>query len=71
MMQFESFSARQVGTTGHEILNSHGEVVAWAVDGYWAAILLAALNTTGSGNRVIAGNRKHPGGTVGKAAIRH
>ena len=43
-MESESFSARLVGTTGHEILNSRSEVVAWAVDSVWAATIVALLN---------------------------
>lgn len=39
-----SFTARQIGTTGHEILSHDGEVVAWTVDADWAAILVAVLN---------------------------
>ncbi len=38
------FVARRVGTTGHEILDSTGSVVAWTVDGYWAAVLAELLN---------------------------
>ncbi len=38
------FTARLVGSAGHEILNPDGEVVAWTVDGYWAAVVTALLN---------------------------
>jgi hypothetical protein len=34
------------------------EVVAWAVDNYWAATLLAALNTTDSVTIVDASERE-------------
>jgi len=38
------FHARPVGTTGHESLTPEGVVVAWAVNEYWAAVLVALLN---------------------------
>jgi hypothetical protein len=38
------FTARLVGSAGHEILNPDGEVVAWTVDGRWAAVVTALLN---------------------------
>ena len=43
-MDIETFSARRVATTGHEIITPQGTVVAWAVDATWAAILVALLN---------------------------
>ena len=39
----DDYTARRSGTTGHEILNSEGMVVAWANE-YWAAIIVALLN---------------------------
>jgi hypothetical protein len=39
-----AFTTRRVGTTGHEILAPNGTVVAWTVDGYWAAVMVAAMN---------------------------
>ncbi len=39
-----SFGSRQVGTTGHEILNREGKIVAWTMDGLWAAIIVGLLN---------------------------
>ena len=45
----EMFSTSRVGTTGHEIRDPEGNVVAWAVDEPWAAILVALLNTTITG----------------------
>ena len=56
MMGSEPYSSRVVGTTGCEILNPGGEVVAWTVDGYWAAIVLVALNAANSSNRATASN---------------
>jgi hypothetical protein len=38
------FTARRSGTTGCEILNHDGEIVAWTVDELWAAKIVAALN---------------------------
>jgi len=37
------FNARRVGTTGHEILDPDGQVIAWTVDSVWAAVLVALL----------------------------
>ncbi len=37
------YSARRVGTTGHEVLRD-GLVVAWAIDEVWAVTVVAALN---------------------------
>jgi len=39
----ETYTARQCGTTGHKIL-ADGEVVAWTVDGTWAAVIVELLN---------------------------
>jgi hypothetical protein len=39
-----NFTANRVGTTGHEILDPEGNVVAWAVDEPWAAMIAALLN---------------------------
>jgi hypothetical protein len=38
------FRARQVGTTGHEILDPQGTVIAWTVNEPWAAVIVALLN---------------------------
>lgn len=46
------FHARQVGTTGHEIVNPDGQVVAWTVDDHWAAIVVTLLNQTESDRMV-------------------
>ena len=40
------FNARRVGTTGHEILDPDGQVIAWTVDSVWAAVIVALLNQT-------------------------
>jgi hypothetical protein len=42
----DGYSARRCGSTGHEILNPDGEVIAWTVDGRWAEAIVALLNTT-------------------------
>jgi hypothetical protein len=39
-----AFTARPVGTTGHEILAPDGKVVAWTVNDYWAAVVVDAMN---------------------------
>ncbi len=39
------FTNRRIGTNGHEILYD-GEVVAWAADNVWAAIIVEALRRT-------------------------
>ena len=41
----ERFVARPVGTNGHEILFDE-EVVAWAADNFWAAIIVESLRRT-------------------------
>jgi hypothetical protein len=38
------FSFRRVGTTGHEIRDPDGNVVAWAADEPWAALTAFLLN---------------------------
>ena len=83
----DTYTARQSGTVGHEIL-ADGEIIAWTVDGYWAAVIVAMLNgakgysrklphiASDSGNAPGPGN--DPGGDVGedteataRAAISH
>jgi hypothetical protein len=39
-----SFTFRQSGVAGCEILNAEGQVFAWAIDPTWAAVIVAALN---------------------------
>jgi hypothetical protein len=43
-MQCEKFTIRQVGTTGHEILDPDGRVVTSAVDEPWALSIAGLLN---------------------------
>ena len=38
------YVARASGSVGQEILNPDGEVIAWTVDGFVAAIIVALLN---------------------------
>jgi hypothetical protein len=40
----DGFSTRRSGSVGHEILNWDGEVIAWTVDGYWAAVIVNLLD---------------------------
>lgn len=42
--QNSEFTYRRVGTTGCEILDPNGVVVAWSVDEMWAAVIVARLN---------------------------
>ncbi len=39
----QGFAARRYGSSGHEIVGPDG-VVAWTMDGYWAAVIVALLN---------------------------
>jgi hypothetical protein len=39
--------ARRIGTTGCEILDADGSVVAWTADVGWASMIAAALNGAG------------------------
>ena len=38
------FMCRRVATSGCEILNQDGQVVAWAIDEWWAGVIVALLN---------------------------
>jgi hypothetical protein len=38
------FCARASGSVGCEILDPDGDVIAWTVDGWWAAIIVGLLN---------------------------
>jgi hypothetical protein len=38
------FAYRRSGTTGHEILDPNGLVIAWTVDVGWAGIIVGLLN---------------------------
>ena len=38
------YTARRIGTTGCEIIDPDGEVIAWTVDDHWAGIITALLN---------------------------
>ena len=44
------FTARRVGTTGHEILDPSGNVIAWAIDEVWAAMFVALFNWSSKTN---------------------
>lgn len=39
----KTFDYRIVGTTGCEIVNQDGDVVAWTIDEIWALKIVAAL----------------------------
>lgn len=38
------FTYRQSGTRGCEVLDGDGEVIAWTIDDYWAAVICRLLN---------------------------
>jgi hypothetical protein len=38
------YTYRRSGTTGHEILDPKGSVIAWTVDVGWAGIIVGLLN---------------------------
>jgi hypothetical protein len=40
----EGYMTRRSGTVGHEILSPEGEIVAWTIDGCWAAIIVGLLD---------------------------
>lgn len=44
MTDIEAFSVNRIGTTGHEILDPDGTVIAWAADEPWAHVIAALLN---------------------------
>jgi hypothetical protein len=44
-MESKTFTFRQVGTTGCEIVGPDG-VIAWTVDSAWAVLVVALLNGT-------------------------
>jgi len=46
----QGFAARPCGSTGHEILNQDGEVVAWTVDSVWAARIVELLEMAAEGD---------------------
>jgi hypothetical protein len=54
----DSYWFRCVGTTGCEILDPTGAVLAWTVDEAWAAIIVRLLN-----------GRGHPGDAVGAGVV--
>ena len=39
----DDYSMRRSGSVGHEVLLD-GQVIAWTVDGWWAAVIVALLN---------------------------
>lgn len=42
--QEKHYFIRRVGSKGHEILDANGQVIAWAVDDYWATLIARALS---------------------------
>jgi hypothetical protein len=41
-----TYAARRCGSTGHEIIDPQGKVVAWTVDGAWAAVIVTLFSMT-------------------------
>jgi len=54
------YSARRCGSTGHEILDPKGEVVAWTVDGSWAAIIVDLLERAENGDALNPHSESRP-----------
>ena len=57
----DDYSMRRSGSVGHEVL-ADGQVIAWTVDGWWAAMIVGLLNraeTEGLGRHDISGYVKH------------
>jgi hypothetical protein len=42
--QTEAFTTRRIATTGHEIRDPNGTVIAWAATEPWAALIAFLLN---------------------------
>lgn len=47
-----AYIVRRVGTTGHEILNIDGHVVAWAIDKRWANLIAQLLDQADIGSKI-------------------
>lgn len=60
----DSFTARKVASTGHEVIDPGGNVIAWTVDAYWAAIIVALLNRVEQGGLGDSGHHAAAGGMV-------
>ena len=50
-MDIDAFTIKQVGTTGHEIRDPDGTIIAWAADEPWALLIAGLLH------RVVAEGR--------------
>jgi hypothetical protein len=62
------FTARKVASSGHEVFDPNGNVIAWTVDGYWAAVIVALLNRLELGG---FGDDSHIAATGGNVAPKH
>jgi hypothetical protein len=49
------YVARASGAAGYEIIDTDGELVAWTVDGWWAAAIVDLLNDGNFVRQVAAG----------------
>ena len=64
-MGSDIFTIERVGTTGHEIRDPNGNVVAWAASEPWAHIIVALLNrveSDGLGRSASSGSDVRPTG---------
>jgi hypothetical protein len=52
------YVARASGSVGCEILDPDGEVVAWTVDGWWAAVIVGLLNGAEEGDQSLPAIRR-------------
>jgi hypothetical protein len=43
-MDIDAFTITQVGTTGHEVRDPDGNVIAWTATEPWAMVIAAALS---------------------------
>jgi hypothetical protein len=59
-MEMDIYTARASGSTGQEILNPDGEIVAWTVDGWWAAIIVGLLNQSGLNSESLTAQLQSP-----------
>jgi len=52
MQDNNKFTYRRSGSTGCEILDSDGNVVAWAMDELWAVVIVAGLNSSATAEKM-------------------
>ena len=52
MQQHNNFTYRRSGSSGCEIVDPDGVVIAWTVDEVWAAMIVAELNRSPTANNI-------------------